>query len=112
LEPTEKNFLYYEDQEMATLVMSIMEFPYEVSDGWKTQYEMPVPTREETYIQEVFSTMNYLKLRKIKRLIIVNQKDLELHHNAEEQLSLLQTHKHLKDIEVKMTRQMGTVILK
>lgn len=112
LEPTEKNFLYYEDQEMATLVMSIMEFPYEVSNGWKTQFEMPVPTREDTYKQEVFSTMNYLKLRKIKRLIIVNQKDLELRHTADEQLSLLQTHKHLKDIEVEMTRQMGTVILK
>lgn len=97
---------------MATLVMSIMEFPYEVSDGWKTQFEMPVPTREDTYKQEVFSTLNYLKLRKIKRLIIVNQKDLELRHTADEQLSLLQTHKHLKDIEVEMTRQMGTVILK
>jgi DNA primase len=112
LYPTEKNFLYYEDQEMATLVMSIMEFPYEVSDGWKTQYEMPVPTREDTYRQEVFSTVNYLKLRKIKRMIIINQKDLELPHTADEQLSLLQTHKHLKDIEVEMTRQMGTVILR
>jgi DNA primase len=112
LYPTEKNFLYYEDQEMATLVMSIMEFPYEVSEGWRTQYEMPVPTRDDTYKQEVFSTVNYLKLRKIKRMIILNQKDLELSHTAEEQLSLLQTHKHLKDIEVEMTRQMGTVILK
>jgi DNA primase len=112
LYPTEKNFLYHEDQEMATLVMSIIEFPYEVSDGWKSQYEMPVPTREDTYKEEVFSTLNYLKLRKIKRLIIINQKDLELQHTAEEQLSLLQTHKHLKDIEVEMTRQMGTVILK
>jgi DNA primase len=92
--------------------MSIMEFPYEVSDGWKTQFEMPVPSRDDTYRQEVFSTLNYLKLRKIKRLIIVNQKDLELRHTADEQLSLLQTHKHLKDIEVEMTRQMGTVILK
>ncbi|MEP6615779.1 MAG: DNA primase [Ginsengibacter sp.] len=112
MEPTERNFLYHEDQEMAALVMSIMEFPYEVSDGWKTQYEMPVPSREDTYRMEVFSTVNYLKLRKIKRLIVINQKDMEIPHTSEEQLSLLQTHKHLKDIEVEMTRQMGTVIIR
>ena len=53
-----------------------------------------------------------LKLRKIKRLISINQKDLEKLHTAEEQLSLLQTHKHLKDLEVEMTRQIGTVILR
>lgn len=112
IEPTEKNFLYHENQEMSALVVSIMEFPYEVSPGWKDHYEMPVPTREENYKEEVFSTVNYLKLRKIKRLISINQKDLEQPHSAEEQISLLQTHKHLKDLEVEMTRQMGTVILR
>jgi DNA primase len=112
IEPTEKNFLYTENQEMSSLVVSIIEFPYEVSPGWKEHYEMPVPTREDTYKEEVFSTVNYLKLRKIKRLISINQKDLEQPHSAEEQISLLQTHKHLKDLEVEMTRQMGTVILR
>lgn len=112
LEPTEKNFLYHEDQQMSALVVSIMEFPYEISPGWKEHYEMPVPTREDTYKEEVFSTINYLKLRKIRRLISINQKDLEKSHSSEEQLQLLQTHKHLKDIEVEMTRQMGTVILR
>ncbi|MDB5221725.1 MAG: dnaG [Chitinophagaceae bacterium] len=112
IEPTEKNFLYHENQEMSALVVSIMEFPYEVSPGWKEHYEMPVPTRDDIYKEEVFSTVNYLKLRKIKRLISINQKDLEQPHSAEEQISLLQTHKHLKDLEVEMTRQMGTVILR
>lgn len=112
LEPTEKNFLYHENQKMSSLVVSIMEFPYEISPGWKEHYEMPVPTREDNYKEEVFSTVNYLKLRKIKRLIGINQKDLEQPHSAEEQLQLLQTHKHLKDLEVEMTKQMGTVILR
>ena len=112
IEPTEKNFLYHENQQMSALVVSIMEFPYEVSPGWKEHYEMPVPTRDDTYKEEVFSTVNYLKLRKIKRLISINQKDLEQPHSAEELLSLLQTHKYLKGLEVEMTRQMGTVILR
>lgn len=112
IEPTEKNFLYHENQVMSSLVVSIMEFPYEVSPGWKEQYEMPVPTRDDTYREEVSSTVNYLKLRKIKRLISINQKDLEQSDSAEDQLALLQTHKHLKDLEIEMTRQMGTVILR
>ncbi len=112
LEPTEKNFLYHEDQQMAMLVMSLLEFPYEVSNGWKEHFETPVPTREETYKEEVFSTVNYLGLRKIKRLIDMNQKDLEQSKVPEEQLTLLQTHKLLKDMEINMTKKMGTVILK
>ncbi|MEO6328616.1 MAG: DNA primase [Ginsengibacter sp.] len=112
LEPTEKKFLYHEDQQMAMLVMSVLEFPYEVSDGWKQHFETPVPTREDTYKDEVFSTVNYLRLRKIKRLISMNQKDLEESHTTDEQLTLLQTHKVLKDMEIEMTKKMGTVILK
>lgn len=97
---------------MSTLVTSILEFPYEVSKGWQEHFEMPVPTKEETYKQEVFSTVNYLQLKKIKKLISINQKDLEQSYNPEEQLNLLQTHKLLKDMEIDMTRQIGTVILK
>ena len=43
LEPTAKNFLYSEDLEMSRMVVSIIEFPYEVSPGWQKNYEMPVP---------------------------------------------------------------------
>jgi DNA primase len=111
LEPTEKNFLYHENQQLSTLVMSIMEFPYEVAK-WKEHFEISVPTREDTYKQEVFSSVNYLKLRKIKRLINLNQKDQERSVNNEDQMALIQIHKHLKDLEIEMTKQMGTVILK
>ncbi|MBA2249698.1 MAG: DNA primase [Chitinophagaceae bacterium] len=111
IEPTEKNFLYYEDLAMSQLVMSLLEFPYEVSTGWKEHFEMPVPTRSDTYKQEVFSTVNYLMLRKTRRMINENQKELELAQTSEAQLTLLQIHKHLKDLEIQMTKQLGTVIL-
>jgi DNA primase len=112
MEPTEKTFLYHENQEIAMTVMSILEFPYEVSNGWKEHFDTTVPTREDTYKEEVFSTVNYLALRKIKRLISINQKDMEQAHTTEEQLTLLQTHKLLKDMEIEKTKKLGTVILK
>jgi DNA primase len=112
LEPGPKNFLYHEDQQLGKLVLSVMEFPYELSPNWSEHYDGKILTREDLYREEVASTLNYLKLRKIKRLIEMNQRDLEKDHTSEEQLVLIQTHQHLKQMETELTRQLGTVILK
>lgn len=112
LEPTAKNFLYHEDPAISSIIVSIMDFPYEISPKWKEEYDMPVPSREDVYMQEVLSTLGYLKLRKIKRLIEQNQKDLEQPHTPEEQLMLIQTHQHLKQLERDILKKAGTVILK
>ncbi len=112
LEPTARNFLYHEDQELGALVVSIMDFPYEVSENWKTFYEGKIPTRDELYHDEVGSTLTYLKLRKIQRLMALNQKDLEKSVSAEEQLMYMQTHLHLKQMEKELMGKSGTVIVK
>ncbi len=110
LEPTPKNFLYYDDLTLSTLVVNIMDVNAEISPNWKEHYEGHIATREELFREEVFSTLNYLKLRKIKRLIDENQLDLEKPHTAEEQIILLQTHQHLKQMEISLTKTLGTVI--
>ena len=112
LDPGPKNFLYHEDVSMSSLTISLMESPYELSVNWKDHYDGPMPGREELYREEVSSTMNYLKLRKIKRLIDENQRDMERIHTTDEQTTLIQTHQHLKQLEIEITRQMGTVIFK
>jgi DNA primase len=112
LEPTAKNFLYHEDQQVSSLVVSIMDFNYEISPNWKEHFEGHIATRDELFAEEVFSTLNYLKLRKIKRLMDENQRDLEKAQVAEDQMILVQTHQHLKQMEIELTRQMGTVIFR
>ena len=112
LEPTARNFLYHEDQELGAMVVSIMDFPYEVSENWKTFYEGKIPTRDELYREEVWSTLTYLKLRKIQRLMDLNQKDLEKSRNADEQIMFMQTHLHLKQMEKELMGKSGTVIVK
>jgi len=112
IEPTPKNFLYHEDQKMSSLVVGIMDVNTEISPNWHNFYQGKIATREELYKQEVFSTLNYLKLRKIKRLMDENQRDLEKTANAEEQLVLLQTHQHLKQVEMDLTKQIGAVIFR
>lgn len=45
-------------------------------------------------------------------MILDNQQDIEKNNGSDDQLSLLQTHQHLKALEIELTRQIGTVILK
>lgn len=112
IEPGPKNFLYHEDQQLSTLVVTVMDFPYEVSQNWSEHFDGKMPTREDLYREEITSTVNYLKLRKIKRLIEENQKDLAADHTPDEQMMLIQTHQHLKQMEIELTKKLGTVILR
>ncbi len=112
LAPGPKNFLYHEDRDISTLVLSIMDFPYELSHNWADKFETKIKTTEELYRDEVLFTVNYLRLRKVKKMIEDNQKDLERPHTPEEQMVLIQTHQHLKMLEKEMLQRTGTVILK
>lgn len=112
LNPTDKSFLYHDDLELSALVVSIMEFPYELSHNWKEHFDGKILTREDLYREEVSSVLTYLKLKKIKRLIAENQKDLERPHTTEEQLILIQTHQHLKQMERELLAAAGTVVIK
>jgi len=112
LEPTTKSFLYHEDQELSTLAVSIMDLHLEISPNWKEHYEGKIATPEDLYKEDVLSTMIWLKLRKIRRLMEENQQDLGKPHTDEELMMLLQTHKHLKDLERALLQDLGTVIVK
>ena len=67
---------------------------------------------EDKTNEEVESVVNYLKLRKIKRMLLENQLDMEKEHTPEEYSMLHQTHDHLKQMEIELTKKMGTVVLK
>lgn len=113
LKPTDKNFLYSENRDLSDTVINIMQTnDGEISPNWKEKYEGHIPTREELFREEVFSTLNYLKLRKIKKMILENQQEMLHPLPAEEQMILLQTHQHLKQMEIELTRKLGTVIYK
>ena len=112
LEPGPKNFLYHEDQELNKQVLNILDFPYELSPNWSEHFEGKIFTREELFHEEIVSTMDYLKLRKIRKMIEENQKDLQQPHEIDQQIVLLQTHHHLKTLERELLKRAGTVIVK
>jgi len=112
LKPTAKNFLYHEDRELNAMVINLMDYSTEISHNWKERYEGHIPTREELFKEEVLSTLNYLKLRKIKRLIAENQTVMEKSTNEQDQMLCVDMHIALKKLEKDLTGAMGTVIFK
>jgi DNA primase len=135
-------FVYNSDQQVSTLAVSLLNFPYEESEHWRTEFSQSTGYQKNLFEQsyedfissiakdneeklmkflkmdedrtreEVDSAINYLKLRKIKRLLLENQSDLEKPHTTEELHVLYQTHEHLKKMEMELTAKMGAVIVK
>ncbi|RYY60793.1 MAG: DNA primase, partial [Chitinophagaceae bacterium] len=120
-------FIYHEDSKLSALAVSLLNFPYEESERWKKKasgsgytqrlfqqsYEDFIqalaPDNEEKLMkflkidedrthEQVDSAINYLKLRKIKRMLLENQQDMEKEHTPEEREMLHQTHAHLKQM--------------
>jgi DNA primase len=140
--PTKSHFIYHPDPKLSALAVSLLNFPYEESDHWRTDFsqaggyqknlfEMPyeefiktlsrgneddlmgfLRTQEDKTLDEVESAVNYLKLRKIKRMLLENQLDLEKPHTQEEYAMLYQTHDHLKKLEMELTRKSGSVVIR
>jgi len=110
--PDSRTFVYHADQAISQLSIQVLEFPFELSTNWKKKYELDVPDKEELYREDVQSVLNFLMLAKIKKLIAENQQEWDQAGTPEDQLSFIQIHSKLKDMERKLTSQLGTVILK
>jgi len=139
--PDKNHFIYHPDPELSALSVSLLQFPYEESKFWKSEQaqsagyqrslfeqdwssfqrtinkENPdalgsfLLTQRDTTNDEVESAIGYLKLRKVRRLMLQNHADLEK-AGPEQQMTLLLTHQHLKQMERDLTAKLGTVILR
>lgn len=110
--PDIKLFLYSEDQEVSKTAISLISFPYEISKNWTEKFKQEVPEKSDQYIADVTSTLRYIDLRNIKRLLAENEKELNGEQSFEKTIILLKTQQHLKQLEQDLAKQVGTVILK
>ncbi len=111
LEPTSKTMLYHEDDFIRNTITSITMFPFELSLRWDEIMEGMKILNRDTSVNDAIMSMNYFKLRKLKKMFDDNQRDME-HASYEEQIKLIQLHKQLKEFERDITKQLGTVIIR
>ncbi len=109
--PNGKTLQYHEDERVQQWVVNLLVPEQEVSLRWNDKLGIKKKEEEKDIMVEVDITLLYFKLRKIKKMIMQNQNDLETAPESE-QIQFLQIHKHLKDIERELTTTIGTVIYK
>lgn len=135
-------FIYHPDTKLSAFAVSLLNFPFEESDHWRREYSQSTGYQRDLFEQSyekfiqtlakgndeqlmkfskmdedrtneaVDSAINYLKLRKVKKMLLENQVDMEKEHTPEEYSMLLSTHDHLKQMEMELVKKMGTVIIK
>jgi DNA primase len=135
-------FVYSNDPAISSFAVSLLNFPYEASEHWKREFSSSTGYQKKLFEQsyedflrsvtvgnetelmtflkmdedkthiEVESALNYLKLKKIKRMLLENQVDIEKKHTPEEYRTLAQTHEHLKQMERRISGKLGAVIIK
>ncbi len=112
LEPTAKTLLYHENGRIRNLVVLVTMFPFELSQRWDEKLEnMNILNRDVSH-KDVLLSVNYFKLRKIKTMFEQNQRNMETSKNFNEQMRLIEIHNHLKKLEIDLTKELGTVIVK
>ncbi len=112
IEPGDKTFLYHNDKEIAAMTVSLIEFPYELSYKWDQLLPGMNILNRDTSLQDTIDSINYFKLRNIKKMLDENQEELEKAKDPNEQMRLISIHQDLKTIEREITQVLGTVILK
>ena len=139
--PDKSYFVYSQDLSLSALAVSLLQVPYEQSEHWKrnlsnsTGYQAALfkadyktffsaiqPGNEEQLMKylkmqedktmdEVESAINYLKLRKVKRLLLQNNADMET-AEITEQMTLIKTQQHLKEMEMDLSKKIGSVVIR
>jgi DNA primase len=135
-------FVHHSDQQLSAFAVSLLQFPHEESQRWKQDFSQATgyqstlfeksyeefietlsPEKKDTLLnflqseedktpEAIRSAIHYLKLKKIKRMLMDNQKDLENEKDSQEIKVLLQTHEHLKKIERALADAVGSVIIR
>jgi DNA primase len=134
------DFTYSEDNEIVKLVIESTNHPYELSHRWNDEdrahtinrtiwdlkyedFKMKVLHNEnaasevyahhadENYKQETDGVMVYLKLKKIKRLILLNEEDLKKATSTLNEIKHYQeVHLHLKQMQMELGKKKGTIV--
>lgn len=137
--PTVRHFIHSKDNDIAQAAITITNFPYEYSSKWnersntqsvnkkiwdydwehlhsymfkegKINPEIYNNKQDDDYKIEVDKVLTFLKFKKIRKLILLNQEDMKQTHPEHEMLTIIQTHNHLKKLQQELDKKKGTVI--
>lgn len=111
-EPDSKIFLYGENEADRLLVIQLLENKHELSQRWDEKMEMKILGVDNSK-QDIESSIIFFKQKKIDKLILQNQEDIENESlSYERKLEAIRIHKDLKKMSQELSSKIGTVIRK
>ena len=110
-EPTTKTLLYHENERIRDIVVNVTMSRFELSQRWDEKLMNIKIVNRDNSIPDVTKSLYFFKLKKLKKMIEQNQRDLETFSSMEEVTRLIKIHNHLKDLEKEIVKNLGTVIL-
>lgn len=135
-------FIYNEDHSLSALAVSVLQKKDDESPKWRSEMSQNsgyqkalfntsyddfmavihnrskksineyLKIAEDKYQHDVDKVVTYINLKKVKRLLLENQHDLQNLQYSDQFKELIQTHNYLKNLEMELSKKLGSVIFK
>ena len=105
-------FTQHNDEAIRSAAIEAVYFGYEVSHNWLDEHLIKVPTREDTFYNDVTRSVVYFMLRKIKSIYYVMLEDLKTETNETEIQVIQESILNLKRSELELLAQLKVVAVR
>jgi len=109
--PDEQYFINHADEKISQLTIELISTPYELSPNWLKK-RIFVKTEKDRLKLLVVSSVLSFKAKKVDKMIIDNQKEIQKAGNDEDRIILQQKHISLKNISMDINRKLSRIIIK
>jgi DNA primase len=99
------NFISHPNPELITFISNLLVERHKLADGWSKVLQREVDSPETNYQEEITSTLDYFKLRKILYMLRQNQYRLVTELDSEESLDILRLHQYLNNFKQEITKR-------
>lgn len=108
--PPQNFYVHHADSLISSIAIDILSSPYTLANWDK--HNIPVKKEEDQLKHSVVSAIMAVKLRRLEKMIIDNQKLIKASETEEELLTLLQEQHALLEAKKHFASQMGRVVIK
>lgn len=106
-----RSFLYSNNNDQNAFVAGLLNFPYELHDWSRRMEGYKVKLDNDVHVV-IQSALNMYKLRKIKRMYLELEDELEKEKEEEKYMAIIKIYEQLKQIEKQIAREMQTVYIR
>jgi DNA primase len=108
-----KYFLLNRNPDISGLAVELISPKYLLSDNWEAMHNIFVPKEESKLKDSVEKSIYHLKNKKVMKMLSENQKKIkDAHSNGEEYDHLMEHHRELEEVKMKISKVLGIDVLR